>query len=279
MSEQGALLGAAEIRELAASLDVVPAKRWGQNFVVDGNTVRRIVRVADVAGQRVLEIGPGLGSLTLGLTEAGCDVVAIEIDPRLAAALAATVERKQPGATLRVIADDAMRVTELPFEPEALVANLPYNVSVPVLIHMFEHFPTLQRCLVMVQAEVGHRIAAAPGSKVYGAPSVKAAWWGSWSVEAEVSRQVFWPVPNVDSVLVGFRPGEIRGDETLRRAMFDVVDAAFGQRRKMLRGALAGLFGSSEAASSAITAAGVDPTARGEALTVDEFIAIARQLR
>ena len=278
MSEHGALLGAAEIRELAARIDVVPTKRWGQNFVVDANTVRRIVRVADVADRKVLEVGPGLGSLTLGLTEAGCDVVAIEIDPRLAAELPATVERKQPDAKLQVINADALTVTELPFEPEALVANLPYNVSVPVLIHLFEHFPSIARCLVMVQAEVGHRIAAKPGSKVYGAPSVKAAWWGSWSVEAEVSRQVFWPVPNVDSVLVGFRPGEIRGDEATRRRMFGVVDAAFGQRRKMLRGALSGLFGSSEAASDAIAAAGVDPTARGEALGVDEFLAIARQL-
>lgn len=271
------LLGPTEIRRLAAELDVSPTKKWGQNFLLDGNTVRRIVRVADVAGQRVVEVGPGLGSLTLGLTEADCHVAAIEIDPRLAARLEQTVVERQPNAQLTVLQADAMTVTELPFEPEALVANLPYNISVPVLIHMFETFPTIARALVMVQAEVGYRIAAGPGSKIYGAPSVKAGWWGFWKVEADVSRQVFWPVPNVDSVLVGFRPGPARGDESLRRRTFAVVDAAFGQRRKMLRGALSGLFGSSEAASAALTRAGVDPQARGESITLEAFIAIAQQ--
>lgn len=272
------LLGPAEIRALAADLDVTPTKKWGQNFVIDPNTVRRIVRVADVAGKRVIEVGPGLGSLTLGLTEAGCEVVAIEIDPRLASQLPKTFAQRQPEAQLTVIQADAMTVSELPFEPEALVANLPYNVSVPVLIHLFEAFPSIHRALVMVQAEVGYRIAAKPGSKIYGAPSVKASWWGNWAVEADVSRQVFWPVPGVDSVLVGFRPGDVPGDEALRRRTFAVVDAAFGQRRKMLRGALSGLFGSSAAASDALVAAGVDPTLRGESLTLEPFIEIARQL-
>lgn len=272
------LLGPAEIRRLAAELDVSPTKKWGQNFLLDANTVRRIVRVADVAGQRVVEVGPGLGSLTLGLAEAGCEIAAIEIDPRLAARLEQTVHERQPDARLTVIGADAMTVTELPFEPQALVANLPYNVSVPVLIHLLETFPSITRALVMVQAEVGYRIAAAPGGKIYGAPSVKAAWWGHWKVEADVSRQVFWPVPNVDSVLVGFRPGPVRGDESLRRSTFAVVDAAFGQRRKMLRGALSSLFGSSESASAALERAGVDPQARGEALTLESFIAIAEQL-
>lgn len=273
------LLGPAEIRRLASSLDVTPTKKWGQNFLLDANTVRRIVRVADVAGRRVVEVGPGLGSLTLGLTEAGCEVAAVEIDPRLAAQLPKTFAERQPEAQLTVIQADAMTVTELPFEPEALVANLPYNVSVPVLIHLFETFPTIARALVMVQAEVGYRIAAKPGSKIYGAPSVKASWWGNWAVEADVSRQVFWPVPNVDSVLVGFRPGTLPGDDQLRRRTFAVVDAAFGQRRKMLRGALSGIFGSSEAASNALTAAGVDPTLRGESLTLEPFIAIAHQIQ
>ncbi|WP_293694975.1 16S rRNA (adenine(1518)-N(6)/adenine(1519)-N(6))-dimethyltransferase RsmA [uncultured Agrococcus sp.] len=272
------LLGPAEIRRLADELEVSPTKKWGQNFLLDANTVRRIVRVADVAGQRVVEVGPGLGSLTLGLTEAGCDVVAVEIDPRLAARLQQTVAERQQDARLEVLHADAMTVRELPFEPQALVANLPYNVSVPVLIHLFETFPTITRALVMVQAEVGHRIAAKPGSKIYGSPSVKAAWWGTWAVEAEVSRQVFWPVPNVDSVLVGFRPGELPGDDALRRQTFAVVDAAFGQRRKMLRGALSGIFGSSEAASAAIAAAEVDPTMRGESLTLEPFIRIAEQI-
>ncbi|HIY67283.1 MAG TPA: 16S rRNA (adenine(1518)-N(6)/adenine(1519)-N(6))-dimethyltransferase RsmA [Candidatus Agrococcus pullicola] len=272
------LLGPAELRRLADELDVSPTKKWGQNFLLDANTVRRIVRVADVAKQRVVEVGPGLGSLTLGLTEVGCDVVAIEIDPRLAARLRQTVVERQPDARLEVLHADAMTVRELPFEPQALVANLPYNVSVPVLIHLFETFPTITRALVMVQAEVGHRIAAKPGSKIYGTPSVKAAWWGTWAVEAEVSRQVFWPVPNVDSVLVGFRPGELPGDDELRRKTFAVVDAAFGQRRKMLRGALSGIFGSSEAASAAIAAADVDPTLRGESLTLEPFIQIAKQI-
>ncbi|HEY1104862.1 16S rRNA (adenine(1518)-N(6)/adenine(1519)-N(6))-dimethyltransferase RsmA [Agromyces endophyticus] len=272
------LLGPAEIRDLAELLDVTPTKKLGQNFVHDANTVRRIVQTAGVQrGETVLEIGPGLGSLTLGLLEAGADVVAVEIDGRLAEQLPHTVAIMQPGTSLTVVHQDALRVTELPAEPVRLVANLPYNVSVPVLLHLLEHFPSLVSGVVMVQAEVGHRLAAEPGSKVYGAPSVKAAWYGRWRTAGQVSRMVFWPVPNVDSVLVGFDRGEAPGTEAERVATFALVDAAFQQRRKMLRQSLSGVLGgSSAAAAEVLTAAGVDPQARGEQLTVDDFLRVAR---
>jgi 16S rRNA (adenine1518-N6/adenine1519-N6)-dimethyltransferase len=275
----GTLLGPAEIRDLAARLDVTPTKKLGQNFVHDANTVRRIVQAGKVdADSRVLEVGPGLGSLTFGLTETGADVVAVEIDGRLAAQLPHTAALLQPGARLRVVHRDALQLerTDLPFPPTHLVANLPYNVSVPVLLHLLQLFPELERALVMVQAEVGYRLAAAPGSKVYGSPSVKAAWYGSWRIAGQVSRQVFWPVPNVDSVLVGFERGEVPGDEQLRTRTFALVDAAFQQRRKMLRQALSGVLGGSAHAAEALVAAGIAPTARGEELGVDEFVALAR---
>jgi 16S rRNA (adenine1518-N6/adenine1519-N6)-dimethyltransferase len=275
------LLGATEIRALAERLDVSPTKKWGQNFVHDANTVRKIVTAAKLqAGEAVVEIGPGLGSLTLGLLEQGHPVTAIEIDPRLAAELPATAETH--GAStgmLTVIQADALAVTELPVArtagPTAIVANLPYNVSVPVLIHLLETFPTIRRVLVMVQAEVGHRIAADPGSKVYGVPSVKAAWWGDWNVEGTVSRRVFWPEPNVDSVLVGMTAHATPGDEPLRRRTFEIVDAAFGQRRKTLRQALSALAGSTTAAADLCEAAGIDSGARGEQLTLAQFVALA----
>ncbi|MGW4931335.1 16S rRNA (adenine(1518)-N(6)/adenine(1519)-N(6))-dimethyltransferase RsmA [Agromyces sp. NPDC004153] len=272
------LLGPAEIRDLAEVLDVTPTKKLGQNFVHDGNTVRRIVQAAGVQpGETVLEIGPGLGSLTLGLLEAGASVIAVEIDRRLAEQLPHTVRLMQPGRSLTVVHDDALRVTELPGDPVRLVANLPYNVSVPVLLHLLEHFPTLRAGIVMVQAEVGHRLAADPGSKVYGAPSVKAAWYGRWRLAGQVSRMVFWPVPNVDSVLVGFERDEEPGTEAERRATFALVDAAFQQRRKMLRQSLSSVLGGSSAsAAAALERAGVDPQSRGEQLRVDDFLAIAR---
>jgi 16S rRNA (adenine1518-N6/adenine1519-N6)-dimethyltransferase len=271
------LLGPAEIRDLAALLDIQPTKKLGQNFVIDANTVRRIVRVAGVVkGETAVEIGPGLGSLTLGLLETGADVVAVEIDKRLAAQLPVTVAELQPDATLTVITDDAMKVTELPHAPSVLVANLPYNVSVPVLLHFLEHFPTLTRGLVMVQAEVGERLAAPPGSKVYGAPSAKAAWYGQWKTHGKVSRQVFWPVPNVDSILVGFERAELPGTEQERLATFAIIDAAFQQRRKMLRQSLSVVLGDSSVASARLEAAGLAPTSRGEELTVLDFLAIAR---
>lgn len=272
-----ALLGPAEIRDLAEALDLHPTKKLGQNFVVDGNTVRKIVRTAGIArGEHVVEVGPGLGSLTLGLLEAGARVTAIEIDRRLAEQLPRTVEAMQPGAPLEVVSADALKVDGVAGEPTALVANLPYNVSVPVLLHLLHVVPSLTSALVMVQAEVGHRLAAGPGSRVYGSPSVKASWYGTWSIAGTVSRQVFWPVPNVDSVLVGFRRGELPGTDAERRATFALVDAAFGQRRKMLRQALADAFGGAAAASAVLETAGVDPTSRGEQLTVDDFVAIAR---
>ncbi|HTN54657.1 MAG TPA: 16S rRNA (adenine(1518)-N(6)/adenine(1519)-N(6))-dimethyltransferase RsmA [Microbacterium sp.] len=272
------LLGATEIRRLAAELDVTPTKKLGQNFVVDANTVRKIVQAADVQpGERVVEIGPGLGSLTLAVLETGASVTAVEIDHRLAARLPRTAaERGVPDGALTVVDADAMRVTELPNDPTVLVANLPYNVSVPVLLHFLETFPSLQRGVVMVQAEVAERLAAKPGSKIYGTPSVKAAWYGPWQLRGTVSRQVFWPVPNVDSLLVGFhRDAEPRGGEDERRRTFAIVDAAFNQRRKMLRQALSGIFGSSGAASEVLQSAGVAPTARGEDLTVDDYHRIA----
>jgi len=269
------LLGPAEIRDLAELLDVTPTKKLGQNFVIDGNTVRRIVRVGEVeAGDVVVEVGPGLGSLTLGLLEAGARVVAVEIDGRLAAQLPVTVAQMAPSAAerLTVVHRDALAITELPEQPDRLVANLPYNVSVPVLLHLLEHFPSLRSGVVMVQAEVGHRIAAQPGSKVYGAPSVKAAWYGVWRTAGNVSRQIFWPIPNVDSVLVAFdRHATPPGDEELRKRTFELVDAAFQQRRKTLRQSLSRVYGDPTAAADALEAAGLSPSLRGEQLSFDDF--------
>jgi 16S rRNA (adenine1518-N6/adenine1519-N6)-dimethyltransferase len=276
------LLGATEIRRLAAELDVTPTKKLGQNFVVDANTVRKIVHVGKVrAEERVVEVGPGLGSLTLAILETGASVTAVEIDHRLAARLAQTAaDHGVAEDALTVVDADALRITELPGDPTVLVANLPYNVSVPVLLHFMQTFPNLQRGVVMVQAEVGERLAAPPGSKVYGAPSVKAAWYGPWRLAGNVSRQVFWPVPNIDSVLVAFeRDTEPRGSDELRRATFRIVDAAFQQRRKMLRQALSVVLGGTAAEASAVLEdAGVAPTARGEQLTIDDFVRIAEAL-
>ncbi|QAY60865.1 16S rRNA (adenine(1518)-N(6)/adenine(1519)-N(6))-dimethyltransferase RsmA [Microbacterium protaetiae] len=273
------LLGAAQIRALAAELDVTPTKKLGQNFVVDANTVRRIVQVAGVqAGERVVEVGPGLGSLTLAILETGASVTAVEIDHRLAARLPETAAAHGvPDAALTVVDADALRISQLPGDPTVLVANLPYNVSVPVLLHFLETFPRLTRGVVMVQAEVGERLAAAPGSKVYGVPSAKAAWYGRWRLAGTVSRQVFWPVPNVDSVLVSFERDAVpRGSDTERRRTFEIIEAAFGQRRKMLRQSLATVLGGSAAAASAVLeAAGVAPTARAEQLSIDDFARIA----
>lgn len=275
------LLGPAQVRDLARLLGITPAKRLGQNFVVDPNTVRRIVREGGVQpGEEVVEIGPGLGSLTLGLLQAGASVVAIEIDGRLAEQLPLTVAaaESEPATRQRltVLHADAMRVTELPGRPTRLMANLPYNISVPVLLHFMEYFPGIRSGLVMVQAEVGQRIAAAPGSKIYGAPSVKAAWYGNWHTAGIVSRQVFWPVPNVDSILVGFDRNQNRPtDEALRRRVFALVDAAFGQRRKMLRQSLSSVFTDANRASEILEQSGIDPTARGEQLDIADFVRIA----
>lgn len=279
------LLGPAEIRSLAERLGVNPTKKLGQNFVHDQNTVRRIVSIAGVApDDSVLEVGPGLGSLTLALLDAGTHVTAVEIDERLGTELPVTVSRLAPdvalgaeasaGPSLEVVVADAMRVTELPRAPEVLVANLPYNVSVPVLLHLLATFRSIRSALVMVQAEVGERIAAAPGSKVYGSPSVKAAWYGPWRLAGTVNRQVFWPVPNVDSVLVGFERGEAPGTEAERARTFALVDAAFQQRRKMLRQALVPVLGAETVAT--LQRAGIEPTLRGEQLSVGDYLAVAR---
>jgi 16S rRNA (adenine1518-N6/adenine1519-N6)-dimethyltransferase len=269
------LLGPVEIRSLAAQLGVRPTKTLGQNFLHDANTIRRIVRTADlVAGEHVLEIGPGLGSLTLGLLDAGHRVTAVEIDPVLAGALPATVAQRFTDAPLTVITGDALRV-ELPGAPSALVANLPYNVAVPVVLHLLQTLPSLQRGLVLVQAEVAERLAAPPGSKVYGVPSVKLAWYGSAARAGAVSRTVFWPVPNVDSGLVKLVRHEPPETTATRAEVFAAIDAAFAQRRKTLRAALAGWAGSSAAAEQALRAAHIDPTARGETLDVAAYARLA----
>ena len=268
---------------LAARYDIRPTKQRGQNFVIDANTVRRVVRSASLrADDTVLEVGPGLGSLTLALLEQVASVTAVEIDPVLAAALPHTVEEFAPDDVdrVRVVAADAMRVTDLPGpEPTALVANLPYNVAVPVLLHLLERFPSLERVLVMVQLEVAERLAAAPGSKVYGIPSVKAAWYADVRKAGVVGRTVFWPAPNVDSGLVAMTRREPPTTSATREDVFAVVDAAFAQRRKTLRAALASYAGSAPRAERALVAAGVDPTLRGERLTVEDFTRIADALR
>ena len=272
------LLGAAQIRALAAQLDLKPAKALGQNFVIDANICRKIVKIAGVSATDVaLEIGPGLGSLTLALLDVAASVIAIEIDQRLAEQLPLTVEaHSENSANLTVINADALQVTELPQSPTVLVANLPYNISVPVLLHYLEKFPTIQSGIVMVQAEVADRLVAKPGSKDYGIPSVKAAWWATMSHGGSVSRSVFWPVPNVDSKLVGFVRHNPLGDEELRLHVFAAIDSAFSQRRKMLRSALKNWLGSSETAQEVLEKAGIDPTLRGEALIVDQFCQIGR---
>ncbi len=274
-----ALLGAAEVRALAARHGVRPTKQWGQNFVVDGNTVRRIVRVAGVGEEDVVvEVGPGLGSLTLALLPVVRRVVGIEVDPALAAALPGTVAAHAPGLAdrLEVVPADALGVTELPGPPPtALVANLPYNVSVPVVLRLLERFPTIERVLVMVQLEVAERLAAPPGSRTYGVPSVKASWYADVRLAGRVPRGVFWPVPNVDSGLVALTRREPPASEVSREEVFRVVDAAFAQRRKSLRAALAGWAGSPAAAEAALVAADVDPRTRGEQLDVADFARIA----
>ena len=271
------LLGAAEIREIAERIGLRPTKKLGQNFVVDANTCRKIVKSADVGPTDIaLEIGPGLGSLTLAMLESASEVMAIEIDDRLAAELPETAQRHGLDTSkLTILNQDAMGVTTLPKEPTVLVANLPYNVSVPVLLRFLELFPTLRSGVVMVQSEVADRLVAKPNSKVYGSPSVKATWWADLSSAGTVSRSIFWPVPNVDSSLVRFVRHQSAGDETLRKATFKIIDAAFAQRRKMMRAALSDLCGGSAAASSIIEASGIDPTIRGESLQLSDFIKIA----
>ena len=270
------LLGPAEIRELAAELDVTPTKKLGQNFLHDPNTVRRIVAAAELSpDDHVVEVGPGLGSLTLGLIDTAQTVTALEIDPRLAGRLPTTVGEFAPDHAdrLTVINTDALKVARADFDvaPTALVANLPYNVSVPVLLHLLAELPSIRRVLVMVQKEVADRLAAQPGSKIYGVPSVKAAFYGDVSRAGTIGKHVFWPAPNIESGLVRIDVSET-APRSVRDSIFPLVDAAFAQRRKTLRSTLAGIYGSAAAAEDALRAAGIDPGLRGEKLTVADFI-------
>jgi 16S rRNA (adenine1518-N6/adenine1519-N6)-dimethyltransferase len=272
----GPLLGPADIRALADRLGVRPTKTLGQNFLHDANTIRRIVRTAELeAGETVLEVGPGLGSLTLGLLDAGHPVVAVEIDPVLATALPETVSQRLPDAPLTVVAADALRLASMPGAPTALVANLPYNVAVPVVLHLLDVVPGIERGLVMVQAEVADRLVAPPGSKVYGVPSAKVAWYAAATRAGAVPASVFWPMPNVESGLVRLVRRDPPASTAARTDVFAVVDAAFAQRRKTLRAALAGWAGSAAAAEDTLRAAGIDPTARGETLDIVQFARIA----
>lgn len=276
------LLGPVEIRQLAEKLDVTPTKKLGQNFLHDPNTIRRIVATADLQrDDRVVEVGPGLGSLTLGLLEAVEDFTVVEIDPRLAAQLPDTIAERAPeqAGNLRLIEKDALRIApgELG-EPTALVANLPYNVAVPVLLHLLELYPTIRRVLVMVQLEVAERLAAKPGNKVYGVPSVKASFYGTVRQAGTIGKNVFWPAPNIESGLVRidcFQDAPWPIDDATRKAVFPLVDAAFAQRRKTLRAALSGHFGGGPAAEEALVAAGIDPRLRGEKLAVEDFVRLA----
>jgi 16S rRNA (adenine1518-N6/adenine1519-N6)-dimethyltransferase len=276
------LLGPADVRSMAAALDLRPTKQRGQNFVIDANTVRRIVRESGVSAEDVvIEVGPGLGSLTLALLAVARRVVAVEVDPVLAEALPATIAVHAPAEASRceVLLADAMRVTEIPGPPPtALVANLPYNVSVPVLLHLLALLPSLEHGLVMVQAEVADRLAAPPGSKVYGVPSVKAAWYADVRRAGSIGRNVFWPAPNVDSGLVAWTRREPPATTATREQVFAVVDAAFAHRRKTLRSTLKEMAGSAAAAEAALHHAGIDPMARGEVLGVQEFARVAEGL-
>ena len=278
---QSDLLGVADIRLLANRIGLRPTKALGQNFVHDANTIRRITRIADLApGEVVLEVGPGLGSLTLGLLDEGARVVAVEVDQRLAAVLPETIRERAPGLAndLTVIARDARRLdTRLDPPPTALVANLPYNVAVPVLLHLLELLPSIRHGLVLLQSEVADRLAAPPGSRAYGGPSVKTAWYARAERAGAVPRSVFWPVPNVDSGLVRLvrtEPPPLPAGVD-RADVFAVIDAAFAQRRKMLRSALAAWAGSAAAAESVLVRAHVDPRARAETLDVAAFARLA----
>ena len=272
------LLGASEIRELAAQLDLKPTKKLGQNFVVDSNICRKIVKLAQVGKDDIaLEIGPGLGSLTLALLDSAKQVVAVEIDDRLAKQLPTTVENHGfKNKDLMVINQDAMQLREISIKPTVLVANLPYNISVPVLLNILEHFPSINRGVVMVQSEVAERLAAKPNNKQYGSPTVKANWWSSLSLSGSVARSVFWPVPNVDSSLVRFDRHPPLGSENERVATFAVIDQAFAKRRKMMRAALNQLTGTDS--EKLLLDSGIDPTIRGEALSVAQFFQIGKQV-
>jgi 16S rRNA (adenine1518-N6/adenine1519-N6)-dimethyltransferase len=272
------LLGAGEIRSLASELDLRPTKKLGQNFVIDPNTIRKIVAAAQLSSSdKVVEIGPGLGSLTLGLLEKVDQLIAIEFDQKLAGRLGETLKQKAPERSCQIVKADAMNVTELDFEPDALVANLPYNISVPVILHFLESFPSISKVLVLVQSEVAARLVAGAGSKTYGSPSAKLAWYGKATSAGVVSRSIFWPVPNVDSALVYFEKRSTPLPTSLRPEVFRVIDGAFAQRRKTLRQALSAWAGSPDQAEQILVKAGVSPQARGEDLSINEFIEVAKQ--
>lgn len=280
-ADDAALLGGGDVRALAAELGLRPTKRWGQNFVTDPNTVRRIVRSARVgADDVVLEVGPGLGSLTLALLPHVRRVVAVEIDPALAARLPVTVRERLPrhADRLDVLVADALRLEALPVEPTALVANLPYNVAVPVVLHLLSILPSIGNVLVMVQREVADRLVAQPGSRVYGIPSVKARWYCDVEAAGSIGTSVFWPAPHVESGLVRMTRCPPPQCASGREATFAVIDAAFAQRRKTLRAALARIAGGPERSEAALVAAGIAPSARGEQLTVQEFARISDAL-
>lgn len=272
------LLGPQEIRELADMLGIRPTKTLGQNFVIDPNTIRRIVAAANIKpDETVLEVGPGLGSLTLGILDAAQDMVAVEIDPPLAAQLPHTIAKFRPGSEshIDVVLNDAMKVAELPKTPTALVANLPYNVAVPVLIHLFAQFDSIQHALVMVQDEVADRLSAQPGSKIYGVPSVKANWFCEVQKAGVIGTNVFWPAPKIKSGLVAFQRRAQPLSDVPRELVFAIVDAAFAQRRKTLRAALATWAGSSALAGEVLDHAGIDSSLRGEKLDIHAFVKIA----
>ena len=275
------LLNPTEIRELAAKLGLKPTKKLGQNFVIDQNTVEKIVRTSNVSKDSiVLEVGPGLGSLTLALMATGAKVIAVEIDERLAEILPNTAKAKGFGESqLIVINKDALEISKNDANnPDVLVANLPYNVSVPVIIHILETFPSIKNYLVMVQSEVADRLAASPGSRTYGSPSVKLQWYAEVSKAGSISRNVFWPVPNVDSDLVQLhRRNNV--DVSIRKELFAVVDAAFSQRRKMLRSALSSMCGGSEKASEILESVQIDPRLRGEALNVSDYVRLTEGMK
>ncbi|AGT04906.1 16S rRNA (adenine(1518)-N(6)/adenine(1519)-N(6))-dimethyltransferase [Corynebacterium glutamicum MB001] len=280
------LLGPVEIRALAEKLDVTPTKKLGQNFVHDPNTVRRIVAAAELTpDDHVVEVGPGLGSLTLALVESAASVTAVEIDPRLAAELPETFQWRAPALAhkLSIVLKDALKVqqSDMAVQPTALVANLPYNVSVPVLLHMMEEFPTINKVLVMVQAEVADRLAADPGSKIYGVPSVKASFYGPVTRAGSIGKNVFWPAPKIESGLVKIVREDTawKQDDETRKKVWPIIDAAFLQRRKTLRAALSGHYGSGQAAEEALRAADIDPTLRGEKLDVTDYVRLAGVLQ
>lgn len=273
------LLGAAQIRELASMLDVTPTKKLGQNFVIDPNTVSRISNEARLSSNDVvLEVGPGLGSLTLAMLPKVEKVVAVEVDQKLANQLPLTIQKFAPELSdkLLVVSADAMRITELPAMPNKLVANLPYNISVPVVLHLLEQFPSIKEVLVMVQLEVAQRMAAKPGNKIYGVPSVKLAWYGNAELAGNVGRNVFWPAPNVDSGLVRITRSDLNTDPVLREKLFKIIDSAFNQRRKTLRSSLGAVFGSPADVDKILAIANVDSSLRGEQLGLAEFLAIAK---